>query len=52
MQELLNNTQFNKMLNESKERPLLVCGDFNSPSHLDWTEKTKFALSAITNCPI
>ena len=26
---------------ENDKVPLIVCGDFNSPSHLDWIESTK-----------
>lgn len=26
---------------ESESRPVVLMGDFNEPSHLDWTEKTK-----------
>ncbi|KAH7676092.1 Protein F14F9.5 [Aphelenchoides avenae] len=41
VEEVLNNTDFNEMLKEVEETPLIVFGDFNSPSHLDWTERNK-----------
>ncbi|KAH7697095.1 Protein F14F9.5, partial [Aphelenchoides avenae] len=40
MKELVENAQFNKFLQMTSERPLIVAGDFNSPSHLDWIEET------------
>jgi endonuclease/exonuclease/phosphatase family metal-dependent hydrolase len=42
VEELLyNNTAFNEALKVTDERPLVAMGDFNAPSHLDWTERTK-----------
>jgi endonuclease/exonuclease/phosphatase (EEP) superfamily protein YafD len=41
VEEVLNHTSFNLALSAADERPLIVVGDFNSPSHLDWTERTK-----------
>ena len=37
--EMLNTTSFKTAL--EAEMPLIVAGDFNTPSHLDWTEATK-----------
>ncbi|KAH7700135.1 Protein F14F9.5 [Aphelenchoides avenae] len=41
IRELLANPQFKKFASQVKESPLIVAGDFNSPSHLDWIEETK-----------
>uniref|UniRef100_A0A915EMF5 Endonuclease/exonuclease/phosphatase domain-containing protein n=1 Tax=Ditylenchus dipsaci TaxID=166011 RepID=A0A915EMF5_9BILA len=43
MQELLDNSEFQAFLQdaEKKGHPLFVAGDFNCPSHQDWTENTK-----------
>uniref|UniRef100_A0A9J2PJD4 Endonuclease/exonuclease/phosphatase domain-containing protein n=1 Tax=Ascaris lumbricoides TaxID=6252 RepID=A0A9J2PJD4_ASCLU len=41
MREFILDDGFRKAVKRSKEEPLLVCGDFNAPSHLDWTEETK-----------
>ncbi|KAH7723950.1 Protein F14F9.5 [Aphelenchoides avenae] len=41
MEAMLEHEAFNNALNDVGHRPLLVLGDFNCPSHLDWTEKTK-----------
>jgi len=32
---------FEKYAKESDSIPIIVGGDMNSPSHLDWSEKTK-----------
>nr|CAD2167837.1 unnamed protein product [Meloidogyne enterolobii] len=42
-QLFLNNKQFKDWLNKSQELsvPLLLVGDFNTPSHQDWIEETK-----------
>ena len=37
--EMLNTTSFKTALDEGI--PIIVAGDFNTPSHLDWTEATK-----------
>ena len=29
------------LIGQADKTPLVIAGDFNSPSHLDWTEKTK-----------
>lgn len=39
--ELLKTQKFINAVAKSNNIPLIVCGDFNSPSHLDWTEATK-----------
>ncbi|MFH4984558.1 hypothetical protein AB6A40_011267 [Gnathostoma spinigerum] len=41
VEELLSNAQFLRAVQKSVDEPLLVCGDFNSPSHLDWTVETR-----------
>lgn len=41
MQFITNTTVFLNDLSVSNEEPLIVMGDFNSPSHLDWIESTK-----------
>jgi endonuclease/exonuclease/phosphatase family metal-dependent hydrolase len=38
---LLKTPEFIKAVQNSDKNALIVCGDFNSPSHLDWTEDTK-----------
>uniref|UniRef100_A0A0N5AFB5 Endo/exonuclease/phosphatase domain-containing protein n=1 Tax=Syphacia muris TaxID=451379 RepID=A0A0N5AFB5_9BILA len=38
--DLLSNKQFKKAIGESGYKPVIVAGDFNSPSHLDWTSST------------
>ncbi len=43
VEELLASRGFNSMLDESALVPLIVAGDFNSPSHEDWIEETKSA---------
>ena len=39
--EMLNTTSFKTAMEQSSEVPLLIAGDLNTPSHLDWTEDTK-----------
>jgi len=29
-------------MKNAETQPLIVAGDFNSPSHLDWVEETKW----------
>jgi endonuclease/exonuclease/phosphatase family metal-dependent hydrolase len=41
VQELLANAQFQRSLTNADREPLIVTGDMNCPSHLDWTEKAK-----------
>ncbi|KHN81310.1 Uncharacterized protein F14F9.5 [Toxocara canis] len=41
MREFILDDGFRKALEKSDYEPLIVCGDFNAPSHLDWTEETK-----------
>lgn len=38
---MLNHQPFTQNLNEADKSPLILVGDFNSPSHLDWTENFK-----------
>ncbi len=33
--------QINPLLRDSDQQPIIMMGDFNSGSHLDWTEQTK-----------
>ncbi|EFO18696.1 hypothetical protein LOAG_09798 [Loa loa] len=42
MRELLVDDYFQAAIENSSIEPLIVCGDFNSPSHLDWTNQTSF----------
>lgn len=41
MVDVLNHRPFNKNLLDSDRSPLILMGDFNSPSHLDWTDEYK-----------
>ncbi|KAI1723721.1 endonuclease/Exonuclease/phosphatase family domain-containing protein [Ditylenchus destructor] len=43
IQELLDHPNFQAFAKEAEDsgRPLIVAGDFNCPSHQDWTEETK-----------
>lgn len=41
IRELIADESFKTALTKSGEEPLIVAGDFNTPSHLDWTEQTK-----------
>jgi hypothetical protein len=34
-------SKFQKWIKESDKIPLFVCGDFNTPSHLDWGKKVE-----------
>lgn len=52
MKELTENEQFNKFLQMTSERPLVVAGDFNSPSHLDWVEETKSVAGKSSRMPV
>lgn len=42
---LLNHTSFINLLNQTDYSPMILAGDFNSPSHRDWTLKTR-----LTHC--
>lgn len=39
--EILNLPMMKKWLEKSEDVPIFIAGDFNGPSHLDWTEQTK-----------
>ncbi|KAF8357999.1 hypothetical protein PRIPAC_92994, partial [Pristionchus pacificus] len=41
IRELLGNEEFVKQINNADFTPVIVAGDFNTPSHLDWTNATK-----------
>jgi endonuclease/exonuclease/phosphatase family metal-dependent hydrolase len=41
IRELLANADFKGFMQRTDKEPLIVAGDFNCPSHLDWTEETK-----------
>uniref|UniRef100_A0A914D7C3 Endonuclease/exonuclease/phosphatase domain-containing protein n=1 Tax=Acrobeloides nanus TaxID=290746 RepID=A0A914D7C3_9BILA len=41
IEELLSNEQFQKSIQNADKKPVILVGDFNCPSHLDWTEETK-----------
>nr|WGC84594.1 extracellular nuclease 7 [Bursaphelenchus xylophilus] len=41
IKDLIASKSFKKFAAESDSQPFFVCGDFNSPSHLDWTEETR-----------
>ncbi|VDM53824.1 unnamed protein product [Angiostrongylus costaricensis] len=38
--EIFDDPQMKHWLNKSDNVPLILAGDFNTPSHLDWTEET------------
>lgn len=38
---LMNHAPFSKNMQDSDSIPLFVAGDFNTPSHLDWTEQMR-----------
>lgn len=38
---VLKSEQFRRHLSEIDQNALILMGDFNSPSHLDWTEQAK-----------
>ncbi|CAK5122072.1 unnamed protein product [Meloidogyne enterolobii] len=41
IEQLLGNEIFKRYMKNAETQPLIVAGDFNSPSHLDWVEETK-----------
>ncbi|VDM53823.1 unnamed protein product [Angiostrongylus costaricensis] len=41
MEEIKNNPKMASWIRKSSYVPVIVAGDFNSPSHLDWTVKAK-----------
>uniref|UniRef100_A0A914X0I3 Endonuclease/exonuclease/phosphatase domain-containing protein n=1 Tax=Plectus sambesii TaxID=2011161 RepID=A0A914X0I3_9BILA len=41
VRDILSNSAFKQAILNSNREPLIVGGDFNAPSHLDWTEATK-----------
>uniref|UniRef100_A0A914CM45 Endonuclease/exonuclease/phosphatase domain-containing protein n=1 Tax=Acrobeloides nanus TaxID=290746 RepID=A0A914CM45_9BILA len=41
IEELLSNENFQKSIQNADQKPVILAGDFNCPSHLDWTEETK-----------
>ncbi|KAK6753490.1 hypothetical protein RB195_012840 [Necator americanus] len=41
MEELKNNSRMAAWRRKSEIVPVIVAGDFNTPSHLDWTDATK-----------
>jgi endonuclease/exonuclease/phosphatase family metal-dependent hydrolase len=41
IEQLLANAFFKKHMQMAGKQPLIVAGDFNAPSHLDWIEETK-----------
>ncbi|KAI6189752.1 Endonuclease/exonuclease/phosphatase family protein [Aphelenchoides bicaudatus] len=41
VKNLLDNKRFQRWIYESDKVPLFICGDFNTPTHLDWVESTK-----------
>lgn len=42
IEQLIANDGFGQFMKLSETEPFIIAGDFNSPSHLDWTEETKF----------
>uniref|UniRef100_A0AC34FEG9 Endonuclease/exonuclease/phosphatase domain-containing protein n=1 Tax=Panagrolaimus sp. ES5 TaxID=591445 RepID=A0AC34FEG9_9BILA len=38
---LLEISEFQEALKYSNQNPIILCGDFNTPSHLDWIEENK-----------
>ncbi|KAL7080566.1 hypothetical protein ACQ4LE_000295 [Meloidogyne hapla] len=41
IEQVLSNEIFRRYMKNAEIQPLIVAGDFNSPSHLDWIEETK-----------
>ncbi|CAD5225329.1 unnamed protein product [Bursaphelenchus okinawaensis] len=41
IKDLIAHPSFQKFSSDSDKVPFLVCGDFNSPSHLDWIKETE-----------
>lgn len=41
LQELAKKESFQRHLREMTDTPVIVAGDFNEPSHLDWIESTR-----------
>ncbi|VDK76693.1 unnamed protein product [Cylicostephanus goldi] len=41
MEEVLQHPEISRWLNDSDLVPFVLAGDFNSPSHLDWTSETR-----------
>ncbi|WKY13258.1 hypothetical protein Q1695_004238 [Nippostrongylus brasiliensis] len=41
MLEIQDHPQMVEWLNDSAAVPVILCGDFNSPSHIDWIEETR-----------
>jgi endonuclease/exonuclease/phosphatase family metal-dependent hydrolase len=41
IEQLLNNDIFKRYMKNAEIQPLIVAGDFNTPSHLDWIEETR-----------
>lgn len=39
--ELIADKTFKRALINSAQEPVIVAGDFNAPSHIDWTESMK-----------
>jgi endonuclease/exonuclease/phosphatase family metal-dependent hydrolase len=39
--DLLKLPEFQEAIKNSDQNAVIICGDFNTPSHLDWTEDTK-----------
>lgn len=39
--EILNLPMMKKWMEKVEDVPIFIAGDFNGPSHLDWTEQTK-----------
>ncbi|VDK80431.1 unnamed protein product [Anisakis simplex] len=40
MREFVMNSDFREALRHADAEPVVVCGDFNAPSHLDWINET------------
>ncbi|VDM65846.1 unnamed protein product [Strongylus vulgaris] len=41
MEEILQHPTIQQWINKSDVVPLVIAGDFNSPSHIDWINETK-----------
>lgn len=41
IEELLADESFQKSMKNSDREPLIVAGDLNTPSHLDWIDATR-----------
>lgn len=41
VREVVDHEVFQQAMNGAEEVPVILCGDFNAPSHQDWVEENK-----------